>query len=309
MRHVCLLEGHDILQLQLLDGLIGRLIEILLQSQALHHDITTDDTILADTRGGHELQHTLFRDLKGSLALRDGVKDLIKLVDAVHHLIVLRDDMGEEILLFTLTIRTEINGTGIIRQTTGLTHLLEHDTVHTRTEILVEELLNRILIRVPRAIFIMVHAHVDVLCIIRSNPYLVLRGELTGVRLTCGNRFEYLRCGMHVCQQRREFLSAHRTVIEYAMRHIAELLQQIQEILGIRLAQLLLRHIVTTHVMRAIEGVVIQVVETGTLVLFTVLTGLQDHIHEAIVRVLTALGVLQEIFQQLQGCRHVLTQT
>ena len=47
--------------------------------------------------------------------------------------------------------------------------------------------------------------------------------------------------------------------------------------------------------MRTIEGVVIQVVETGTLVLFTVLTGLQDHIHETVVGVLSRLGILQQI--------------
>ena len=75
--------------------------------------------------------------------------------------------------------------------------------------------------------------------------------------------------------------------------------KQIEQLLGFSFTQLLFSHVITTDVMRTIERIVIQVVETGTLVLLTVLTVLQYHIYKTIVRVLVSLGILKEILQQM----------
>ena len=116
------------------------------------------------------------------------------MVDAIHHLIVLGDDMSEEILRNTLSLRTYITGTGIVGQTTGLTHLLEHDTIHATTEVLVEHSLYSCLIDIPVALLIMVGAHVDVLGIEGSNPHFVLVGLLLHIVVGLGHSLEFLGC-------------------------------------------------------------------------------------------------------------------
>ena len=106
---------------------------------------------------------------------------------AVHHLVVLGDDVGEEVFLLVLVARLHVGGKGVVGQTTGFTHLLEHDGVHATTVVFVEQSLHSSLFRIPLALLVVDHAHVDVLGVVRSDDDFVLRRRQHLVVLAFGH--------------------------------------------------------------------------------------------------------------------------
>ena len=120
------------------------------------------------------LGESLLGNLERSIALWNGVEDGVEVADTIHHLIVLGDDMRKEALGLFLYRRTAIECPCVVSQATGLAHLLEHHSIHATTIVLVKQGLNGFLGRIPLTLFIMVHAHIDVLGIVRCNENLVL---------------------------------------------------------------------------------------------------------------------------------------
>ena len=104
----------------------------------------------------------------------------MELTDAVHHLVILGDDMREVVFRLLFLGRTHIGGIGIIGQSASFAQLLEDDTVHATAIVLVEHILYATLSKVQRTLFVMVHAHIDILGIVRSYPNLVLWRRLLG---------------------------------------------------------------------------------------------------------------------------------
>ena len=64
-------------------------------------------------------------------------------------------------------------GRSTVCQSACLTQFLEDDTVHTTSKIFVEECLDSCLFRIPCAVLIVIHHHVDILRIIRRDHNLI----------------------------------------------------------------------------------------------------------------------------------------
>ena len=146
---------------------------------------------------------------------------MMELLDTVHHLIVLCDDMREIVLLLVFLSWTVVQGTSIVGQATSLTQLLEDYAIHTSTEILIEHSNGSGLIWVPWAVLIVIHAHIDILGIVRSQPYLILHSCLILVCLIFRNGSKFLTRLMGLVDDGREFSNLHRTVIEHTMLIVA----------------------------------------------------------------------------------------
>ena len=73
--------------------------------------------------------------------------------------------------------------------------------------------------------------------------------------------------------------------------------------------QLLGSHIVTTHVVRTIDSIVIEVVEAVALILLGILAILHDKVNKLLVSLLVSLCVGQYIFKKSESLWHILAET
>ena len=137
----------------------------------------------------------------------------MELAHAVHHLVVLRDDVGEEVLLLVLVTGLHVGGKGVVGQAAGLSQFLEHDGVHAAAVVLVEQGLHGCLLRLPLALFVVDHAHVDVLGVIGCQQYLVLRGCLHGVVLAFRHSHKLLAGLVSLRHHLSELLLGERAII------------------------------------------------------------------------------------------------
>ena len=93
------------------------------------------------------------------------------------------------------------------------------------------------------------------------------------------------------------------------MLHIREAGQEAEQLLRIGVAKLLGSHIVATHIVRAINAIVVEVVEAGALVALVVFTLLENEVNKLLVRLLVGLGMVEHILHQLQCLRHILVES
>ena len=131
------------------------------------------------------------------------------------------------VIVFRLVLigRLEIECVGIVGQTASLAQLLEDDAVHGSAIVLVEHLLHGSLIRIPGTLFVMIHSHIDVLGIVWGYQHLVLRSGLQHVVLALGNGLQRSRHLVGISDGLSKLVSLHRTVIEYGMLILRQVLQ------------------------------------------------------------------------------------
>ena len=93
------------------------------------------------------------------------------------------------------------------------------------------------------------------------------------------------------------------------MLFCAKVLQQVQQLLGIGTAQLLFGHDITTGIMRAIDTILIKIVETEALVFLGIVALFQDQVYILGVGLLVGLGVTQHVLQESKCLVHILAQS
>ena len=114
--NILLLEVHDVLQRQCTKTVIGQLVYLLVESQTLGRDIGIEDAHLRGALARQLLGETFFRDAERCFAGWHLVDNLLEVVDAVHHLVVLCDDMCNEQLLTVFEHRLEVVGSSAVSQ-------------------------------------------------------------------------------------------------------------------------------------------------------------------------------------------------
>ena len=129
----------------------------------------------------------------------------------------------------------------------------------------------------------MEHTHIDVLRIVGGNPHLVGRSLLRSEGLTYGHGLELLGGLVLLSEDGRKLLGGHRTIVEHGVLHIREAGQEAEQLLRIGVAKLLGSHIVTAHIVRAINAIVVEVVEAGALVALSVFTLLENEVNKLLV--------------------------
>ncbi len=113
------------------------------------------------------LRKALFGNLESALALRYCIEDLVEGANAVHELVVLRDDGGEARLGVSLAVRdTVVVGAGAVGEAAALAQFLEDDAVHAAAEVLVVECCHGRLFYLPRHQVVVEGNHIDVLGIV-----------------------------------------------------------------------------------------------------------------------------------------------
>ena len=217
--------------------------------------------------------------------------------------------MGEVVLGTTFHRGTQIIGCGIVGQTTCLTQFLEDDAVHAGTEILIEECLYCRTLRIPLRSVIVIHAHIDVLGIIRRNPYFVLRSNLLEIRFPFDCRHSLAGHLMVLGQHGIQRLLRLRTIIQDCMLVVEELSHEGNELLWLGLPQLLFVHHITCTVVLAKDAIGAESAIAASLILLAVRTIFQNQLHHLLIGILIGLCVAQLILQSLQGGHHILVQS
>ena len=169
--------------------------------------------------------------------MREIVGNLIEDVDAVHHLVILGDDVTHEVILLVLANWSVVGCTGIVSQTAGLTKLLEDDGIHAATIILIEERNQGTVLHIALLSGVLVRTQIDVLGIVRSDINLVLLDFFHLVLLALRNGSKLLGCLVLLGEQGVELLLAVRTVVGHGVLHVVQSTQKIDELLRIQLAQ------------------------------------------------------------------------
>ena len=114
---------------------------------------------------------------------------------------------------------------------------------------------------------------------------------------------------MGSCQHLRKLVGRQLAIIQHGVLEVREIGQQAQQLLWIGLTELVGSHHVAISVMRAIGGIVQQIAEIGALVLFAIITVLENQSDKLVVRRLVGLGMVQQLLQQLQCLRHLRLET
>ena len=170
----------------------------------------------------------------------------------------------------SLAPRTVVARAGAVGKSACLAQLLEHHAVHAAAEILVEDGLHGHFIGVPRAVFVVILHHVDVLGVVGGYEHLVDGRLLLGVFPACGHGSELLRRLVKARHERSYLLLAIRTVVEHGVLHAVEALEQVGQHLRTCGAQLSLAQRVCIAVVRTVYGIRLQASEVGALVLLGV---------------------------------------
>ena len=136
---ILLLEVSDVLKCHVLERLIELLVGIVVESLQLGIEVSVEHIVLSGTHTLQALDEALLSQVECSLVLWQVVDDLVEHVDAVHHLVALRDDMSEEVFCVVLTTRAYIIRTCVVSQTSCLAKFLEDDGVHASAKVLIEE--------------------------------------------------------------------------------------------------------------------------------------------------------------------------
>ena len=194
-------------------GVVDALVDVVIDALHLSIQPSIDETELGGALAGQTFGESFLGDAKGLLTLRHLVEDFQEMTDGIHHLVVLRDDVGEEVLRLVGVVGLHVGGISIVSQTTCLTHLLEYDGVHATAIILVKQSLHCSFVRIPRTLLVVDHAHVDVLGIVGSNDDFVLRRGLQHIVFAFGNGLQFSHGLVIFRNSLSHVLSSHRAVI------------------------------------------------------------------------------------------------
>ena len=158
-------------------------------------------------------------------------------MDAVHHLVVLGDDVTHEVILLVLANWSVVGSTGIVSQTAGFTKLLEDDGIHAATIILIEERNQGTVLHIALLSGVLVRTQIDVLGIVRSDINLVLLDFFHLVLLALWYGCKLLGCLVLLGKQAVQLLLAVRTVVSHGVLDVVQTAQKIDELLRVHLAE------------------------------------------------------------------------
>ena len=198
-----------------------------------------DKAELGGALTGQALGQSLFGDTEGLFALWHFVEDFQEMIHSIHHLVVLCDDMRKEELFLILIARLHIGSKGIVGQAASLTHLLEDDGVHATTIVFIEQSLHGSLFGIPFTLFVMDHAHVDVLGIVRSDEDLVFRCGLHLVVLALRDSLQLGHSLMVFSDSLGHLFCSHGAVIQHGVLIVLEVLQEVEQFLRVKLTDLI----------------------------------------------------------------------
>ena len=215
---------------------------------------------------GQTFGEGFFGDAEGLLALGHVVEDLEEVTNSVHHLVVLGDDVGEEELGLVLIAGLDVGGVGVVSQTAGFTHLLEHDGVHATAVVFVEEGHQSGFVGIKWALVVVDHTKVDVLGIVRSDENLVLVGGLQFVVLALGHGLKFSFGLVVLSDNSSHFFGSHRTIIQNGMLIVLEVFQEIEKLFRVNLTQLVDGDLVELRVVLARDTVIVQGTEVFSLI-------------------------------------------
>ena len=236
--HLLFLKLHDVLQGDVRQGVVDALVDVVVYALHLGTQPGVDEPELSGALAGQTFGEGFLGDAKGLLALRHIVKDLQEVTDSIHHLVVLRDDVGEEILRLVGVVGFHIGSVCIVCQTASLTHLLEHDGVHATAIILVKQSFYCRLFGVPFALFVVDHAHVDVLGIVRGNDDFVFGSGLQFIVLALRNGLQFGHGLMVLGDGLGHLFCGHRAIVKHGVFIVLEVLQEVEELLRVELTDL-----------------------------------------------------------------------
>ena len=182
-------------------------------------------------------------------------------MDAVHHLVVLSDDMTHEVIFLVLAHRVVVGSAGVVSQTAGLTKLLEDDGIHAATIILIEERNQGTVLHIALLSGVLVRTQIDVLGIVWSDINLVLLDFLHLVLLALRNGSKLLGSLVLLGEQGVELLLAVRTVVSHGVLDVVQSAQKVDELLRIHLAQVSGLDGVADWVVGAVGAVVPEIAE------------------------------------------------
>ena len=106
-----------------------------------------------------------------------------------------------------------------------------------------------------------------------------------------------------------QFVLCRRTVIQYGVLKLAEVLQRVEQFLRVGLCQLLCCECMTIGVVGAVDAIVIEVLEVGLLVELIIHTSLLANGDILLIGIVIHLSMLHHMLEQSQRLRHVLVKT
>ena len=119
--HIVVLELHDVLECEFRQSSVYVATQVVVDADALVAKVREDDVSLGDALRSDALDGSLLRQFERRLRLRHGVEDVVEHADAVHHLVVLRDDICISIVgLMLFALRCAVVGECAVGESAAL---------------------------------------------------------------------------------------------------------------------------------------------------------------------------------------------
>ena len=307
--HGALLKVDHVLEGHAGQRLVDLLVEVVIDTLEAGFEIGVDDTKLGDSVACQLLGESLLGQVERLVALRDGVEYLVEGAYAVHHLVVLRDDIGNSVLWMSGLWRVVVERAGAVCQSACLAQLLEDYGVHASAEVLVEEGAYCCLVGVPRLVLIVIHYEIDVLGVVGRNPHLVLWSGLLHVVAVLERLSHLLGSGVLLVDDGCEVLDAAWAIVEYLVLVSGQCLDEVDQGLWVGGAHLVNAHPVELAVVLAILSQGAQGAEVGALVLLAVFAVFDIEAYHVVIGLLVGLGVVHHVLGYGERLGQVLVQT
>ena len=305
-----MLELHDVLECELRQSLVYAAADIVVDADALVAEIREDDVSLSDALRRDALHGSLLSQFERRLRLRHCVENVVEHADAVHHLVVLRDDICISMVgLLLLALRCAVVGECAVSKSAALAQFLEHDAVHAATEILVEQRNLSLVLRSPLLVLVVQLHHVDVLSIVRREENLVLRSLHHLVRLVLRRILQSLRRDMVLVDCSNQLLHSERTVVNHVVLIVLQRSNHVDNVLRIGRYEFCAVGRVACRVVLAVESVVAQRTEVSLLVELSVASAFQQVVYVLVVSLAVYLCVVEHLLHELHSLGHVLAET
>ena len=177
---------------------------------------------------------------------------------------------------------------------------MEHYGVHATAEVFVEHSHYGFTLGCPLCAVVVILAHIDVLCLIGCNQYLVLLCQLLLILATSGHVGQLFSGAVVLVNQGNYLFQVSGAIVGHLVLIVYERADKLHHVGGVSVVQFQGRHLVAVGVVRAIDAVAIQCAEVGVLVQLVHLARLLLQRYKLLPCVGVGLRVSQELLHQFQ---------